>query len=102
MNSKRFSIIDILYPVNRILSDVFTQHKDLEYKDISKYTTNELDSIISLFIDEQNKHPLGVCVRKDIHDLYHSLYGKYDNTPEQWDVFIRNLKNEKYKDKITL
>jgi len=91
-----------LYPVNRILSDVFTQHKDLEYKDISKYTTNELDSIISLFIDEQNKHPLGVCVRKDIHDLYHSLYGKYDNTPEQWDVFIRNLKNEKYKDKITL
>lgn len=99
--SKSFEIHH-LYPVNRILDDVFTKNKNLEYKNFDEYTTDELDNIISLFIDEHNKYPLGVCVRKDIHELYHSLYGKCNNTPEQWYMFIEDLKSGKYKDKIEL
>lgn len=98
--SKEFEIHH-LYPVNKILSDIFVKY-NLQYKDFSEYTTDELDNIISLFIDEQNKYPFGVCVRKDIHELYHSLYGKGNNTPEQWDIFVKNLKDGKYNDKITL
>ena len=43
-----------------------------------------------------NKYPLGVCIRKDIHDLFHQLYGSGGNTEEQWESFIA-----KYSNKLT-
>ena len=48
--------------------------------------------ITSAFIDEHNKYPLGVCIRKDIHDLFHSIYGRYNNTQEQWERFKEDYK----------
>lgn len=53
-------------------------------------------------IYRRNTLHFGVCVRKDIHELYHSLYGKGNNTPEQWNIFVKSLKDGKYNDKITL
>lgn len=69
---------------------------------MSDYSDDELDRIEALFIAEHNNYPLGVCIRKDIHDLFHSLYGKSNNTESQWNYFVANLKSGKYKDKITL
>ena len=93
--SKNFQIHH-LYPVNKIINDVFTKY-NIQHKQLSDYTSHELQNIIQLFNIEQAKHPLGECVRKDLHILFHSLYGQYNTTIEQWKQFKIDYKNGVYK-----
>lgn len=92
--SKDFEIHH-LYGVSNILSDIISKY-NIKEKQIKDYTQEELDNIAQLFIEEQAKYPLGVCVRKDIHILFHRLYGQYYNTPEQWYQFVEDYKNGIY------
>lgn len=99
--SKDFEIHH-MYSVSHIIRDIFDKNKDIEFKDFKDYSKEELDHIVELFLTEQEKHGLGVCVRKDIHTLYHNLYGKADNNKAQWDKFCKNFRNGKYNDIITI
>lgn len=92
--SKNFHIHH-LYSFNHIVSDFFNSSNYI-IKDFNDYTQKELAEITSAFIDEHNKYPLGVCIRKDIHDLFHSIYGRYNNTQEQWERFEEDYKNGFY------
>lgn len=92
--SKDFEIHH-LYGVSNILSDIISKY-NIQEKQIEDYSQEELNYITNLFIREQNKYPLGVCIRKDIHVLFHKLYGQYYNTPEQWYQFESDYKNGAY------
>ena len=92
--SKSFHIHHI-FSFNQIVSDFFN-HSSYQIKDFSEYTQEELNNITAEFIVEHNKHPLGVCIRKDIHDMFHSVYGRYNNTQEQWNKFVQDYKNGLY------
>lgn len=89
--SKNFQIHH-LYGVSNILNDIMTQNNFPIYDNFSDYSVHELDEILNAFIIEQNKYPLGVCIEKNIHILFHSLYGQYYNTPEQWYQFEKDFK----------
>jgi len=93
--SKDFEIHH-LYPVNKLINSIFINN-NIEYKNFNDYTQNELNNILKLFIIEQNKYPLGECVRKDIHSLFHRLYGQYNTTIEQWKQFKNDYINGVYK-----
>lgn len=82
-----------LYPVNQIISDILYE-LDFENKNIDEYTSEELDLITKKYHEKQNKY-LGVCVRQDIHNLFHSIYGD-TSTKEQWEQFVIDFKNNKY------
>lgn len=76
-----------LYGVSNILEDIKNKY-GIEYKDnIDDYTSEELSFILGKFIKEQAEYPLGECIRTDLHKLFHSLYGQYYNTVEQWERF---------------
>ena len=92
--SKEFEIHH-LYPVNKMIDNIF-KSSHLTVKDFSDYTQEELDEIMNLFYIEQSKYPLGECVRKDLHVLFHSLYGQYNTTIEQWEQFKYDYKNGIY------
>jgi hypothetical protein len=92
--SKEFEIHH-LYPVNKMINNIYVQNK-IEWKNFNDYSQLELDKILSLFITEQNKYPLGECVRPDIHKLFHRLYGQYNTTIEQWEQFKKDYKNGLY------
>jgi CobQ-like glutamine amidotransferase family enzyme len=34
----------------------------------------------------------GITISKDIHKLFHSIYGYGNNTKEQWEEFVKNFK----------
>jgi len=82
-----------LYPVNQIISDLLFE-LNLENKNIDDYTEEELSLITDKFKEKQNEY-LGVCIRQDIHNLFHSIYGDAA-TKEDWDQFVIDFKNEKY------
>lgn len=95
--SKDFSIHH-LYSFNQILCEAFDIVKEeieLVSDNPEDYTKAQLDRMIEIFRNVHEKYPLGVCVRKDIHDLFHRIYGSGGNTPEQWNRFVDDYKNGK-------
>lgn len=94
--SKDFQIHH-LYSFNQIIKDLCVSKK-IEYKDFADYTQEELNHITKIFIKEHDKYPLGVCVRKDIHELFHRVYGKHNNSKSQWDKFCDDYRKGLYKD----
>ena len=93
--SKEFQIHH-LYGVSNIIEDIFKNNDIIYRENIEDYSKDELECILDLFSKEQAKYPLGKCVAKDIHVLFHSLYGQYYNTPEQWYQFEKDYKDGLY------
>lgn len=81
-----------LYSFSLIFEEVLEENS-FELKDnFCDYTEQELSFILQKFIDKQNEYPLGVCVDKEIHSLFHSLYGRI-TTPDMWYRFVEDFKN---------
>lgn len=100
--SKNFAIHHI-YGFNTILKEVYEildNENLLKSTKIEDYTKEELDYFLSIFNDIHSKYPLGVCVRKDIHDLFHNIYGSGGNTIEQWNKFCEEMNNGLYTEQI--
>lgn len=97
--SKDFQIHH-LYGVSNIINDIFNKYPQYRDKPFEDYSEDDLSFILSEFIKEQDKYPLGECVSKNIHVLFHSLYGQYYNTPEQWYTFKDDYKKGKYNDML--
>lgn len=79
-----------LYGVSNIINDILNKYEEYKDKEFSEYTDYDLSFILEKFIEEQSKYPLGECVDKKIHVLFHSMYGQYYNTPEQWYKFKKD------------
>ena len=78
-------------------SDIFNEYLNshpLKSMNTCDYSKEELDSICSSFIEFHDKYPLGVCVRSDLHTLFHTQYGKHNNSIEQWVQFVKDYKNQ--------
>lgn len=100
--SKNFEIHH-LYSINMITKETFEELEKLgklKTDNIEDYSKEELDYILQLFLYIHNKYPLGVCIRKDIHDLFHKIYGSGGNTEIQWKQFINDYNNHKYDKEV--
>ena len=98
--SKKFHIHH-LYSFNQIISDVFNKYNFPIYDTFEEYSDEELEVILDKFIEEQDSHPLGVCIDENIHRLFHCLYGQFCNTPEQWYQFEEDYRNGLYNEYMT-
>ncbi len=86
-----------LYGVSNIINDILTEYDDYKDKDFSDYSEDDLSFILDKFIFLQSEYPLGECVSKRIHTLFHSMYGQYYNTPDQWYKFKIDYIEGKYE-----
>lgn len=84
-----------LYSVNKMIKDMFKENPQLKKSHFSDYSDDELSELLNIFINIQNRYPLGVCVCKDLHDLFHSLYGRTTNE-RQWNEFCQMYKNGEF------
>lgn len=96
VTGKAFDDIHHLYSVSNMLRDTLSQ-LNIPLKKFSEYNDRDLYIILDKFLEIQNMYPLGACVTHDIHLLFHKLYGKGYNTPEQWYRFCKNYKDGKYR-----
>ena len=92
--SKDFQIHH-LYSFGLIVNDIFEEN-NFQIKDsLSDYTVDELENIVDACLKKHDEHPLGVCVRTDIHDSFHKKYGKVV-LPEMWYKFVSDFNIKDY------
>lgn len=94
--SKNFEIHH-LYGVSNMIEDIFVQNNIMYKENLSDYTDEELSFILDKFLEIQSSYPLGECIDKKLHILFHSLYGQYYNTQEQWNRFKNDYLKGVYK-----
>lgn len=88
----RFDDIHHLVSFNTIVDDVVRQLPEIDFtKDINDMTLDEKKLIVETLKKEHSKHPLGVCLRHDIHVQFHTEYGSGCNTVEQFLDFAERF-----------
>lgn len=86
-----------LYSFSKILNETIKENKDIKiYSSLSNYTDDELFFILSKFKEKQAEYPLGVCLREDLHILFHQLYGRHDVNERQFYNFKNDCLKGKY------
>lgn len=63
-------------------------------KQFKDYNEQEIQALITGIKNEHKLHPLGVCLTKEEHKLFHSIYGYGKNTKQQFDEFVEMRKKE--------
>lgn len=80
-------IVHHLHSFNNILSETLDVLKIPAYENLNNYTIEELERITEVFLEIHSKYGLGVCLCRDEHEMFHKIYGKGNNTPEQYFEF---------------
>lgn len=94
-------VLHHLYSFDNILEQAFNDIMVFPKGEINNYCKEELEQLLQRVIEIHNSLPLGVLLRKDIHLLFHKIYGYGNNTPEQFEEFkYRYLLNEFNKTNI--
>ena len=76
-----------LYSFSNIVKDGHILH-DIEIKNtINDYTDEELIILKEYVLSKHNNNTNGVVLCKEVHILFHKIYGKGENTPEQFEEF---------------
>lgn len=68
-------------------------HLDLR-ENISEYSQNELKLLAKTCLDLHYKYGLGVCILREYHLDFHTFYGHFNNTPEQYFDFKKEKQLE--------
>ena len=70
-----------------IVLDAHNLH-NIKVKDqVKNYTDEELQLLEEYVASWHKDNSNGIVLSEDVHKLFHSLYGKGDNTPEQFEEF---------------
>lgn len=93
----RFNDIHHLYSMKSIIKETLDS-LGLTYKSsIGDYSEVEIIKIIDELAITHKKYPLGVCLRKDVHKLFHKIYGNKNFTPKDFYQFKEDYSSLKLK-----
>lgn len=89
-NSSNKNIIHHHKNFSDIVKEVLnTLNLEIKYN-LSEYSELDLKLIEKLSLELHYKYGLGICISQDEHKLFHKIYGKKNNTKEQYDEFKAN------------
>lgn len=93
--SKHYMEIHHLYNFSTILNKT-TKELNIKIKrNIGDYAVEDL-SLIKEKLIEKHTLNIGILICKDIHKLFHNVYGNKNNTPEQFEEFKTRLKSGEF------
>ena len=88
--SKDFAVHHVV-SFNIIVKNFISEYSLVLKNKFEDYTIDELQQIADAFVGYHNTYPLGVCLDKKLHELFHSTYGDI-NDEKQLNIFIQNFK----------
>lgn len=92
-NSAKNIVIHHLYSFNKIFDEIFEQINLPIYLHTIDYCEDDLILIENKCLELHYKYGLGICITKNIHKLYHKIYGRKNNTPLQFELFNKRYYN---------
>jgi len=91
-----------IHHINENFSDIILETLNLLnlpiHQDMFNYSDEEIKLINKTFLDLNYNHGLGIPLRKNIHKLFHTLYGSKDNNKNQFEEFKIRYLNDEFKD----
>ena len=81
------NIVHHLYSYNLIVNEVFQITKLPIKIKVNEYNENELTLLRDTCLKLHYKYGLGVCLIESLHLDFHSIYGRGNNTPKQFEEF---------------
>lgn len=97
----KFGIIHHLYPFSKIIVETLNELNFPLYEQINLYSDYELESIKQKCLHLHYKYGYGILLRSDIHDLFHQIYTKNNNTPQQFEEFVQRYYNGEFKEAVS-
>ena len=89
-----------IHHVNKNFSEILEltfKISNIEIKEtIEEYTSEELEKLEKICLMLHYLFGPGVCLTEEEHKLFHSLYGKHDNTKEQFEEFKHRFQNGEF------
>lgn len=98
ITGNKMSDIHHLYSFNLIRDEALNNLNIPIKTQISEYTNEELESIVSECRNLHKQYGLGVPLSEEVHNLFHSIYGKGNNTPEQFEEFKIRYESGEFND----
>lgn len=95
-----FDEIHHLVPFRDIVNEVFRELGIEEKKEIRDYSEDVLSKIENTIKEKHMLYGLGVCLNKDIHKLFHDLYGYTGINAEMFEEFKNKYKQGKFNEKL--
>lgn len=96
ITNERFYDVHHLYGFDLILQETLNITNIKIKPIVSDYTKEELQILENTVKHIHSKYPLGVCIGKDLHTLFHQEYGYGNNIPEQFEEFKTRLKSGEF------
>ena len=96
--SKDFAIHH-LHSFTVIIKEIIDENDFQLKENFCDYTIEELKFITEKVIKKHKEYPLGVCVKQNLHKLFHREYGQITNS-KMWNDFVENYRKGKYTNKI--
>ena len=88
-----FDEIHHLIPFRNIVNEVLEELNFTENKEVNDYSDEEINKIEQLLKEKHELYGLGVCLNKDIHKLFHKLYGYKNVNHEMFEEFKTKYTN---------
>lgn len=98
ITGEQFDDVHHLYSFKAILDETLIDLKMQYQQMLSDYTKEDLVEIINLLQSKHIKYGDGVCLKRNIHELFHNNFQYQNNTPEQFEEFKTRLKQGEFND----
>lgn len=99
-SSKNDLVVHHIYNYSDILNETLNELKLKARNNISLYSDKELEDIEKLLIHKHYEYGFGIPLNSSIHELFHSIYGKRNNTYEQLEEFKNKYINGEFRDVV--
>lgn len=96
ISGAKFGVIHHLTGFNTILEEMFNALDMPIYERVGDYSAEQLALMDSTIMSIHEKYGPGVCITKDIHSIFHNIYGRGNNTPEQFEEFKQRWNNGEF------
>lgn len=91
-------VVHHLYGFNLLLDETLSELNLDVRSQVNLYSGDELLQIENLLLKKHYEYGLGIPLMSHIHNLYHNIYGKGNNTKDEFEIFKTDYLNGKYRD----